>query len=182
MINVDIVKGKSKIITENIKENIINNINNTNITFIAQVKIEYLKEKYWSNKFKADNIYTIDNIAYEDLINFQDAKIKILKGIYWDNSDNNKTVNASDIILNLLDKKYNSLDKIEIKNIKNTINYVHGLLLLKDKLKKYIKNKDNLDTFLEYNKPLLFGYYKRKIDSDYNIYIRKRIELNYTNV
>jgi hypothetical protein len=49
-------------------------------------------------------------------------------------------------------------------------------------LKKYIKNKDNLDTFLEYNKPLLFGYYKRKIDSDYNIYVRKTIDLNYTNV
>jgi hypothetical protein len=65
MINIDIVRGKPKIITENIKENIINNINNTNITFIAQVKIEYLKEKYWSNKFKIDNIYTIDNIAYE---------------------------------------------------------------------------------------------------------------------
>jgi hypothetical protein len=44
MINVDIVKGKPKIITKNIISE-IQNINN-NITFIAQVKIEYLKEKY----------------------------------------------------------------------------------------------------------------------------------------
>jgi hypothetical protein len=79
IINIDIVKGKPKIITENIITE-IQNINN--ITFIAEVKIEYLKEKYWFNRFKADNIYTIDNIPYEDLINFQDAKIKILKGIY----------------------------------------------------------------------------------------------------
>jgi hypothetical protein len=81
MINIDIVKGKPKIITENIISD-IQNINN-NITFITEVKIEYLKEKYWS-KFKADSTttYIIDNIAYEDLINFQDAKIKILKGIY----------------------------------------------------------------------------------------------------
>jgi hypothetical protein len=42
--------------------------------------------------------------------------------------------------------------------------------------------KDNLDILLKYNKPLLFGYYKRKIDSDYNIYIRKTIDLNETNV
>jgi hypothetical protein len=49
-------------------------------------------------------------------------------------------------------------------------------------MKKVIKKKNNLDTFLEYNKPLIFGYYKRKLDSDYNIYLRKTIDLNYTNV
>jgi hypothetical protein len=61
MINIDIFEGKPKIITENIISD-IQNINN-NITFLAQVKIEYLKEKYWSKRFKVDNIYTIDNIA-----------------------------------------------------------------------------------------------------------------------
>jgi hypothetical protein len=50
-------------------------------------------------------------------------------------------------------------------------------------LKKYIKNEGpELYTFLEYNKPLLFGYYRRKIDSKYNVYLRKTIGLNYTNV
>jgi hypothetical protein len=49
-------------------------------------------------------------------------------------------------------------------------------------MKKVIKNKNNLDKFLEYNKPLIFGYYKRKVDEDYSIYIRKTIYLNYTNV
>jgi hypothetical protein len=29
---------------------------------------------------------------------------------------------------------------------------------------------------------LLFRYYNRKTDSDYNIYVRKMIDLNYTNV
>jgi hypothetical protein len=53
MINIDIVKGKPKKIDENIISD-IQNINN--ITFVAEVKIEYLKEKYWSNRFKVDNI------------------------------------------------------------------------------------------------------------------------------
>jgi hypothetical protein len=79
MINIDIIKGKSRIINENIISD-IQNINN-NIPFIAEVKLGNLKEKYYS-RFKVDNTYIIENKAYEDLIRFQDAKIKILKGIY----------------------------------------------------------------------------------------------------
>jgi hypothetical protein len=82
----------------------------------------------------------------------------------------------------LLIRKYNTNDVNEIKNIKNDINYILGLLLMKDKLKRYIKSKNELDSFLEYNEPILFGYYKRKIDNNYNLYLRKTIDLNYTNV
>jgi hypothetical protein len=112
LINIDKIKGKPKIIDENIISD-IQNINN-NITFMAQVKIEYFKEKYWSNRFKVDTPYVIDNIAYSDLINFQDAKIKIFKDIYWDETNGINVSSASDIILNLLDKKYNSIDKNDI--------------------------------------------------------------------
>jgi hypothetical protein len=52
---------------------------------------------------------------------------------------------------------------------------------MKDKLKKYIKSKNELDSFLENNEPILFGYYKRKRDNNYNVYLRKTIDLNYIN-
>jgi hypothetical protein len=115
MINIDIIKGKPKVITENIISNIQNNI-----IFIAEVKIEYLKEKYWFNKFfKLDNIYIIDNITYSDLINFQDAKINIIKGIYWDEnnvSENDvNTENISNIIYNLLEKNIIRGMKMKLK-------------------------------------------------------------------
>jgi hypothetical protein len=35
---------------------------------------------------------------------------------------------------------------------------------------------------LEYNESILFGYYKKKNDNNYNVYLRKTIDLNYTNV
>jgi hypothetical protein len=44
MINIEIIKGKPKVMSQN--------INLKDITFIAEVKIEYLKEKHWSNKLK----------------------------------------------------------------------------------------------------------------------------------
>jgi hypothetical protein len=53
---------------------------------------------------------------------------------------------------------------------------------MKDKLKRYIKSKNELDSFLEYNEPILFGYEKRKTDNNYNVYLRKKIDLNYPNV
>jgi hypothetical protein len=37
------------------------------------------------------------------------------------------------IISDLLVRKYNTDDVNKIKNIKNDINYIHGLLLMKDK-------------------------------------------------
>jgi hypothetical protein len=112
------------------------------------------------------------------LIVHQDVKLKIIRGIYWDEG-----INDNDFIIsNLLVKKYSTDDENEIKNIKNDINYIHRLLLMKDKLKKYIKNKNEFDSFLDYNEPILFGYYKRKNDNNYNVYLRKTIDLNYTNV
>jgi hypothetical protein len=96
------------------------------------------------------------------LIVYQGAKLKIIRGIYWDEGINDNDF----IILDLLVKKYNTDDENEIKNIKNDINYIHGLFLMKDKLKKYIKNKNELESFLDYNEPILFGYYKRKNDNN----------------
>jgi hypothetical protein len=78
------------------------------------------------------------------LIVYQEANIKITRGIYWDEG-----ITGNDyIISDLLVRKYNTSDVNEIKNIKNDINYIHGLLLMKDKLKKYIKSKNELDSFI----------------------------------
>jgi hypothetical protein len=136
-----------------------------------------IKEKHWL-RFKENNRYVLDDITYYDLIVYQEAKLKIIKGIYGDEG-----INSNDyIISDLLVRKYNRDNVNEIKNIKNDIHYIHGLLQLKDKLKKYMKSKNELDSFLEFNEPILFGYYKRKIDNNYKVYLRKTIDLNYTNV
>jgi hypothetical protein len=100
-------------------------------TFIVEVYIESLTTKHWS-RFKACNIYVIDNIAYQDLIQYQEAEMKILRGICLnDSSTDNNTV-----IKSLLDKKAKSSDADEIRVIKNQINFIHGLLLMSRKLKK----------------------------------------------
>jgi hypothetical protein len=52
----------------------------TSYTFIIKVEILDIIEKHWS-RFKAGHAYSIDNITYKDLIEFQDAKIKIISCI-----------------------------------------------------------------------------------------------------
>jgi hypothetical protein len=56
------------------------------------------------------------------------------------------------------------------------------MLLIKDKLKKYLKSKDELDVFLDYNEPILFRYRKRHKDDGYNAYLRKSYDLQFINV
>jgi hypothetical protein len=50
-------------------------------TFIIKVEILDFIEKHWS-RFKKGNVYTIDNITYKDLIEYQNAKIKIISGVF----------------------------------------------------------------------------------------------------
>jgi hypothetical protein len=168
------VKGKPKMI-DNVNDIDYLVIHST--AFIIEVDIISINEKHWS-RFKQNKRYVIDDITYYDLIVYHIAKLKIIRGIYWDEGifDNDF------IISDLLVRKFNLDDVNEIKNIKNDINYIHGLLLMKDKLKKYIKSKNELDSFLECNEPILFGYYKKKLDNNYNVYLPKIIDLNYTNV
>jgi hypothetical protein len=45
-----------------------------------------------------------------------------------------------------------------------------------------VKNKDELDSFLEYNEPELFGYYNRHQDEGYNVYLRKTYDVKFINV
>jgi CHAD domain-containing protein len=70
-----------------------------------------------------------------------------------------------------------SPDIIQIKVIKNHINFIHDRLLMKDKLNKYVKSTDELDTFLYSNEPTLFGYQKRLKDDNDNVYLRKECNL-----
>jgi hypothetical protein len=51
--------------------------------FIVEVEIKSLKTKHWS-RFKEVSIYVINNIACRVLIRYQDAKMKVIRGIYWD--------------------------------------------------------------------------------------------------
>jgi hypothetical protein len=74
------VKGKPKIIDG------INDIDYLLIhstAFIIEVDIISINEKHWS-RFKQNNRYVIDDITYYDLIVYQEAKLKIIRDIYWD--------------------------------------------------------------------------------------------------
>jgi hypothetical protein len=74
------------------------------------------------------------------------------------------------------------IEKKVIK-IKNQINFIHGLLLTKDKLKKVIKTYDELESFIEMNEPILLGYYRKKNeDNMYNIYLKRTYDLKFINV
>jgi hypothetical protein len=168
------VKGKSKII-EDINDIDFLLIHSTE--FIIEVDIISINEKHWS-RFKKDNRYVRDDITYYDLFVYQEAKLKIIRGIYWDEGTNDNDYIISDLFV----RKYNTDDDNEIKNIKNDINYIHGLFEMKDKVKIYIKSKNELNSFLEFHEPILFGNYKRKIDNNYNVHLRKTIDLNYINV
>jgi hypothetical protein len=60
--------------------------------------------------------------------------MKILRGIYW----NEDVINNSHIIIDLVKKKSQEvISEEEIKDMKNKINFVYGLLRMKEKLKRY---------------------------------------------
>jgi hypothetical protein len=59
-----------------------------------------------------------------------------------------------------------SNDIIQIKVIKNQMNLIYRLLVMNNKLKNSAKNKDEVDSSLEYNEPVLFSYHKRHKDED----------------
>jgi hypothetical protein len=151
-------------------------------TFIIKVEILDVIEKQWS-RFKKDNVYTIDNITYKDLSKYQDAKIKIISGIYWESME---YIDNNDVLNNLLAIKSQINDADEIRKIKNQINFIHGFLLTKDKIKKVIKTKDELESFIEMNEPLLLGYHMKRADEDnnqlYYVYLKRTYDLKFTNV
>jgi hypothetical protein len=91
MTQLRIPKGKSKVVN-----GIIDDI--MNCTFIINFEILAFIEKCWS-RFKKDMLYTIDSITYKDLIEYQDAKIKIISDIYWDEGYFD---NTNDVLKNLL--------------------------------------------------------------------------------
>jgi hypothetical protein len=112
--------------------------------------------------------------------------MKIISGIFWNEGyiDNN-----IDALNNLLTIKSQINDVDEIHKIKNQINFVHGLLLTKDKIKKAIKTKDELESFIEMNEPILLGYYKKRNSEDkndsaqlYNVYLKRTYDLKFANV
>jgi hypothetical protein len=179
MTQLQIPRGKPKVmeIFDGVIDDILDN------TFIIKVEILDVIEKPWS-KFKKDMLCTIDNITYKDLIEYHNAKMKIIDGIFWDEG---YIDNSNDVLNNLLAIKSQINDVDEIHKIKNQINFVHGLLLTKDKLKKVIKTKDKLESFIEMNEPILLGYYKKRNEDNnltqlYNVYLKRTYDLKFTNV
>jgi hypothetical protein len=124
------------------------------------------------------NSSVIDSMTYLDLIGHQNANIKRIRGIFWDKyrTDNN------DVIKTLLDTKTKSSDSDQIRAINSQINFMHALLLMKDKLKIYVKSKSELEAFLNDNEPVLFEYHKRLKDDDFNVHRRKTYDKQFVNV
>jgi hypothetical protein len=67
------------------------------------------------------------------------------------------------MLMNLLSIKSETDNIDEIRIIKNQINFIYGLLQTKDKIKKVIKTKDELESFLEMNEPILLGYQRKEV-------------------
>ncbi|GMO12445.1 MAG: hypothetical protein Ta2E_00380 [Mycoplasmoidaceae bacterium] len=113
------------------------------------------------------------------MIIYQGIVVQILSDIYRDDciTDNHKS-----ILSDLLERKINMTDIDEKTKIKRQINFIHRLLLMKEKLKNVIKTRDELDTFLEYNEPVLFGYHKRRSDDCYFVGHRKTYDVNFANL
>jgi hypothetical protein len=83
------------------KSRIIDDSNITASTFIIPVEIIDIIEKHWS-RIKKGNIYTIDNIIYNDFIQYQYATIKIINGIYWES----EYIESNEVLRNLLAIKW----------------------------------------------------------------------------
>jgi hypothetical protein len=71
--------------------------------------------------------------------------IKIITSIYWDEG---YIDNSNDILNNQLAIKSQIEDVDQIRKIKNHINFIRGLLLTKGKIKKVIKTKDEVESFI----------------------------------
>jgi hypothetical protein len=94
--------------------------------------------------------------------------------------DNNK------LLEDLLYIKSYSNDTDEIHKKKHQINFIHGLLLTKDKIKKVSKTHDELESFIEMNESILLRYHRKKNDEDnnirYNVYLKRTYDLKFINV
>jgi t-SNARE complex subunit (syntaxin) len=84
------------------------------------------------------------------------------------------------VLKNLLAIKSQTDNIDEIRKIKNQINFIHSLLLTKDKVKKIIKTKNELESFIEMNKSILLGYQRKRCTDNpmYNVYIIHMYDLN----
>jgi hypothetical protein len=95
-------------------------------------------------------------------------------------------IDKNEVLKKLFAIKLQINDVDEICKIKNQINFIHGLLLTKDKIKKVIKTKDELESFIEMNELILLGYYKKKNNENnnqlYNVYLKRTYDLKFANV
>jgi hypothetical protein len=91
-------------------------------------------------------------------------------------------IDNNDVLKKLLASK-SQIDYVDvIRKIKNQINFIYGLLLTKDKIKKVIKTKDELESFIEMNEPILLGYYRNKCEDNnqlYNVYLKRTYDLKF---
>jgi hypothetical protein len=76
-----------------------------------------------------------------------------MSGVYLDE----RYIDNYGFLKDLLAIKPQIEDDNEIRKIKNQINFIHGLLLTKDKIKKVINSKEDLESFIEMNEPILLG-------------------------
>jgi hypothetical protein len=95
-------------------------------------------------------------------------------------------IDNNEVIKNLLAIKLHYDNNDDIRKIKNQINFIHRLLRLKDKIKKFIESKDELESFIEMNEQILLEYQRKKGTNDnkpiYNVYLKRTYDLKFTNV
>jgi hypothetical protein len=53
---------------------------------------------------------------------------------------------------------------------------------MNNKLKKFVKSKDELDAIFEYKEPVLFGYHKHSQYDDFNVYLRNTYNFQFIHI
>ena len=148
-------------------------------TFVVEVEIVSIDEKRWSKDFVKGSIHKLDNIMYYNLIRYQNATFKIIRGIYWPNPD--KDYHIRKVATNILNKIAVEDDEKKKKTLKNTLNQVWGMLLSKNDFK--IHTFTDLDKMRKYAKKWIMfvcGSSKKK-NGDYILRSKRYLDVNYVN-
>jgi hypothetical protein len=98
--------------------------------FIIEVEIESLNEKHWY-RFKVGSRYIIDHIAYQELIRYLNANIKIINDIYSSSGYIDNTKIEYDFRM----LRTTSNDNNKIKGIETQIYFIQDQLFMKSKKK-----------------------------------------------
>lgn len=163
--------------------------------FFVKVKVLEVNKKYkfplqsvvdkekgvrnFTNDLQGKILY-LDNIALEDFIKFQDAKVEVLQGYYFNNGVNNKINKIIKYMFNLRLEKKKEKNPSELV-YKLMMNSAYGKTLLKavDYEDHYFDNEDKKNVFFSRNYNYIHSEWKIEDTNKYIIKTYKVIDSHF---